>query len=242
MAGLPPPRGWVTSPPGASALIPVPFPSSSPHAPGCERRLGLFGGSFDPIHKGHLAAARAAQDAFDLDRVVFVPAARPPHKPDLELAPEADRLEMVRLAIAGEPSWSVCDMEFDRPGPSYTMDTVERLRARVGEEEDASIWLLIGADNLPGLVGWHRVEDLLEAVRPVVIRRTGESEELPPELEGKLSPEVLGRLRAGVLSLPPAPGRSTDLRAALRAGEGAPEDLPEAVGAYIRQRGLYGGL
>ncbi len=220
----------------------MPLPSSSSLARGSGRRLGLFGGSFDPIHKGHLAAAHAAQRAFDLDRVIFVPAARPPHKPDLELAPENDRLEMVRRAIAGEPSWSACDLEFHRPGPSYTMDTVEQLRAEVGEDEDASIWLLIGADNLPGLVGWHRVAELLEAVRPIVIRRAGEEQDLAPELEQRLPAEALERLRAGVLSLPPTPGRSTDLRAALHAGDRTPEDLPEAVGEYIRQRGLYGGL
>ncbi|MDE0913629.1 MAG: nicotinate-nucleotide adenylyltransferase [Planctomycetota bacterium] len=220
----------------------MPSPSPSSPAPGSGRRLGLFGGSFDPVHKGHLAAARAAQEAFGLDRVIFVPAARPPHKPDLELAPQKDRLEMLQRAIASEPSWCVCDLEFNRPGLSYTMDTVEELRAEVGEDEDASIWLLIGADNLPGLVGWHRVEELLEAVRPVVIRRAGEDEELPPELAQRLSAGALELLRAGLLAVPPVPGRSTDLRAALRAGEGTLQDLPEAVGEYIRKRGLYGAL
>lgn len=234
------PRRGNSPPPAALILNPVPLPAPAPPAPGSARRLGLFGGSFDPIHKGHLAAARAAQEAFGLDRVVFVPAARPPHKPALELASEADRLEMVRLAIAPEPSWSVCDLEFARPGPSYTVDTVRQLRARVGEHEDASIWLLIGADNLPGLAGWDRVEELLEEVWPIVIQRAEEPEELPAELVQGLSPAALERLRAGVLNLPPMPGRSTDLRAALRAGEQAHEDLPEEVGAYIRRRGLYG--
>jgi nicotinate-nucleotide adenylyltransferase len=134
----------------------------------------------------------------------------------------------------------VCDLEFARPGPSYTVDTVRQLRARVGEHESASIWLLIGADNLPGLAGWDRVEELLEEVWPIVIQRAEEPEELPAELVQGLPSAALERLRAGVLNLPPMPGRSTDLRAALRAGEQAHEDLPEEVGAYIRRRGLYG--
>jgi len=210
-------------------------------APGSARRLGLFGGSFDPIHSGHLAAAHAAQAAFHLDRVVFVPAAQPPHKLGRKLAPGPDRMEMVRLAIADEPTWSACDLEFERSGPSYTLDTVRQLRARLGEDSPASIWLLLGSDNLPGLSGWHGVEALLKEVWPIVIQRDQDAGALPVKFDESLTPEAVERLRAGFLTLPVAPGRSTDLREALGDGQEDPEHLPEAVATYIRSRGLYGG-
>ena len=113
------------------------------------RRLGLFGGSFDPVHMGHLHVARVAQRARDLERVVFVPAARPPHKLERALAPGADRLAMLRLAIAGEPSWTVSDVELRREGPSYTVQTVRELALAVGEPADAEVWMILGSDNLP---------------------------------------------------------------------------------------------
>jgi nicotinate-nucleotide adenylyltransferase len=100
--------------------------------PGGAVRLGLFGGSFDPIHAGHLHAARAAREAFDLSRIVFVPARQSPYKPDRQLAPGSDRMEMVRLAIRGEPGFEVNALELARTGPSFTIDTVRALPAALG--------------------------------------------------------------------------------------------------------------
>ena len=234
------------------------------------RRLGLFGGSFDPIHGGHLYVARAAQRAHQLDRVIFVPAARPPHKPGRELASGPHRLAMVELAIAAEASWSACDLELYRPGPSYTIDTVLELPARVGEADDVELFLILGSDNLPGLPSWWRVDELLERVHPIVVPRgaqsastAGEStgagpwprsvsdEAVPGEADGAQEPDHdalempvglpakwRAKLARGILDVPTAPGRSTDLRAALAAGE-VPRDLPVEVLDYIREHGLY---
>lgn len=204
------------------------------------RRLGLLGGSFDPIHRGHLHAARAAQEAHRLDRVVFVPAARPPHKPGRELTDGAQRLAMVSIAIAPEPTWTACDLELRRAGPSYTVDTVRALPRALGEPDGAQVWLILGSDNLPGLLLWRDAVALLRAVQPVIVLREGDPEELPPELVAALPPDVVDRLRGGVLRVPPVPGQATDLRAALASGEGDLDSLPPGVGEYIRERGLYG--
>jgi len=205
------------------------------------RRLGLLGGSFDPVHRGHLHAARAAQRAFDLDRVIFVPAAQPPHKPDRRLAAGSDRMALVELAIAGEPTWSASDMELERSGPSYTIDTVRELAARVGEPEDASLFLILGLDNLEGLLDWYRADELFELVQPILVPRAGAP---LPDMEQLL----LGRpatwrtlLERGLLDVPSAPGRSTDLRASLAQGSEAEPDLPAGVEQYISARGLYRG-
>src|SRR5262245_28410661 len=109
--------------------------SSNP-APPRGVRLGLFGGSFDPVHVGHLHAARAARKAFDLERIGFVPARQSPYKPDRRLASGADRMEMIHLAIRGEPGFEALDLELERSGPSYTIDTVRALPAALGLPED----------------------------------------------------------------------------------------------------------
>jgi nicotinate (nicotinamide) nucleotide adenylyltransferase len=145
-----------------------PDPRSAP-----PERVGLFGGSFDPIHAGHLHAARAARTAFGLDRVVFVPANQSPYKPTRRLAPGPDRLEMLRLALRGEPGFEVSDLELERQGPSYTIDTVRALRGSLGLAADASIHLILGSDVLDGLAGWREARALLEAVQPVVVHRAG---------------------------------------------------------------------
>lgn len=209
-----------------------------------KRRLGLLGGSFDPVHRGHLHAARAAQAAFDLDRVVFVPALRPPHKPGIVLASGADRLAMVELAIAGEPGWSACGIELERPGPSYTIDTVRNLARATGEPDDALIHLIIGSDNLAGLPGWRDARELLERVQPIVIFREGGSEGAGGEdvLRAACSglPESLAlKLQRGYLELPPVTASASDLRARIAAGGEPGPEVPGPVAEYIRSRDLY---
>jgi nicotinate-nucleotide adenylyltransferase len=207
-------------------------------AAGPRPRVGLFGGSFDPVHRGHVHAARAARDEFRLDGVVFVPAARPPHKPGRALASGADRMAMLALALDGERGFAASDLELTRAGPSYTFDTVVEVARRVPAQ--AALHLVLGADNLSGLSAWYRAEELLARVQPIVVHREGDLDVLLAELAGKLSARSLARLAAGLVRLPPVSCSSSDVRAALAAGRVPEEDLPRGVGDYIRARGLYG--
>lgn len=203
------------------------------------RRAGLFGGSFDPVHAGHLHVARAAQAHADLERVVFVPAARPPHKPGRVLASGADRLAMLELALAGEPSWSASGIELERAGPSYTFDTVLALPRRLGLEPGCRLYLLLGSDNLPGLAMWHAAERLLGLVQPLVVHR---GEDLGPalrELRRRLAPELCERIAAGLVEVPPLPVSASELRAALVRSEDPGPLLPPGVLEYIRAHGIY---
>lgn len=235
------PRGAARLAPGDAPrrLYPALEPGNAARPPRA-RRLGLFGGSFDPVHAGHLHAAAAAQRRFDLDRVVFVPARRPPHKPGRALAPGPDRVAMLELALAGEPSWSVSDLELRRSGPSYTIDTVRALCAELGEPADSALFLVLGSDNLRDVPLWRGASELLERVQPIVVLRDDDRpEELLAAVRGRLPAELLAKLAAGIVADPPAPGRASDLRAALRAGEPATGTLP-AVREYARSHGLYG--
>jgi len=133
-------------------------------------KLALYGGTFDPIHHGHLIMAREAVEQLGLDRVVFVPAAQSPFKPTQIAAPAEIRIEMVRTAIAGEQIFELDDSEIRRGGVSYTIDTVEAAAARW---PGAELWWLIGEDHLPKLPAWHRYEDLVKLVRFAVFARAG---------------------------------------------------------------------
>jgi nicotinate-nucleotide adenylyltransferase len=204
------------------------------------RRIGLFGGSFDPPHAGHLHVARAARGRFGLDRVVFVPAAEPPHKPGQRLASGADRLALLRLLLSGEPDCEVSDLELVRGGRSYTIDTVRALPAALGEPEDCEIYLLLGSDNLAGLPHWRDGRALLERVQPVVVRRTGALADEIAALAGALPEELLRKLERGALDLPPVQVSSTELRDALPAADVDARLVPPALLDYIRAHGLYG--
>ena len=206
---------------------------------GARRRLGLFGGSFDPPHLGHLHAARAALEALELEQVLFLPAARPPHKPGRTLAPGAQRVEMLELLLAGEARFAIDARELSREGPSYTIDTVREILAEQGGAERVRLFLILGTDNLGGLVEWCEVEALLALVEPVVVFREGDPTVLLAALEGELSEGAVRRLERGLLRLPPVAASSTELRGVLARGGDPGEGLSRAVLEYVRRHGLY---
>ncbi len=209
------------------------------------RRIGLFGGSFDPVHAGHLHAARAALRAHGLDRVVFVPAAEPPHKLGTRLADGRHRLAMLELATAGEPAFEASSLELDRGGRSYTIDTVRALPAAIGEPEDCEIYLILGTDNLAGLATWRDAAALIDRVQPVVIHREDEScgsqgeESALASMAQHLGPERADKVRRGRVVLPPVRVSATRLRGELARGASFGGELDPAVQQYIERHGLY---
>ncbi len=134
-------------------------------------KIGLFGGTFNPIHYGHLRAALETRDAFDLDQVLMIPSARPPHKSAHQTAPGEHRLAMVRLGIESTPGLGLSDVEFGRKGPSYTVETIEQLQGRY--DQTVSLSLIIGLDAFQEYDTWHRFRDLFKIVPIIVLLRPG---------------------------------------------------------------------
>jgi len=205
------------------------------------RRVGLYGGSFDPVHAGHLHVARLAQRSFALDQIVFVPAAAPPHKLERRLASGDDRVRMLELALADGPSWSIWRVELEREGPSYTVDTLRSARAELGLKADAELHLLIGWDNLRGFERWRAVTEVLELAQPIVVWRGAEDAATLARLRAALGESAYARIERGLLRAPPAPESSTAVRDALACGADVGDALPRGVLEYIRARGIYGG-
>jgi len=188
---------------------------------------GLLGGTFDPVHIAHLVMADQAVSQFGLTGLVFVPAARPPHKRDGAVAPFADRLEMVRRAIAGHPRLSVSDVEARREGPSYTIDTVRALADALPGEQ---LYFVAGSDSLAQLAGWRLPDDLLAECRFVVAPRPGFSVE---------SADARFRDRVLLLDAPLLDVSSHDIRERVRRGASIRYLVPDAVEAFIREKSLY---
>lgn len=201
-------------------------------------RVGLYGGTFDPIHAGHLIVARAVRERLSLGRLILIPSAQPPHKSLHRVTDASHRLAMTRLAVEGQPGLEVSDCEIRRTGPSYTIDTVGRFRQELGPEAEM-VWL-IGADSLRELAGWHRVDELVGACRIVVAARPGwESPDLSP-LRARLRPEQIEQLIAGRLETPRIDISSTDIRSRVACGLSIRWLVPEAVERYIFEHRLYG--
>lgn len=186
-------------------------------------RLAIFGGTFDPVHKAHLAIASAAAGRFSLDRVLFVPAAHPPHKRGGTHASFADRLRMIDLAIAGDPRFEASRLE-EGSKRSYSIDTIERVRATLSPGDE--LFFLIGADAFAELRTWHRWRDVVRAVRFIVVSRPGASYDVP---EGAIADRI------DSVQLPVS---SSEIRTALAEGR-QPDVLPPAVFDYARSRSLY---
>jgi nicotinate-nucleotide adenylyltransferase len=203
-------------------------------------RVGVLGGSFDPVHEGHLHVARCGLAARGLTRVVFVPARAPPHKPDVRLASDVHRLAMLELALAGEPRFEISRIELERAGPSYTVDTLRALPEQLGLAHDARLYLLLGGDNLAGLPGWRGFDEILRRAEPLVVVRAGDERALLDGLRGRLDGAALEALERGLIAAPPRRVSATALRAALARGEDPGADLPAAVADYARTHGVYG--
>ena len=197
----------------------------------------LFGGSFNPIHNGHLIVVRNVAEQLGAGRVVLIPSANPPHKPADDLASAEDRLEMARVAVAGEPGWEVSDCELCREGPSFTIDTVAHFRRSLGP--DVELCWLIGADSLPELVSWYRVDELVEMCRIVTAARPGWEKPDLAGLRARLTKEQVRRLAADMLETPRIDIAATEIRRRVREGRSIRYLVPDAVRGFIHAASLY---
>jgi nicotinate-nucleotide adenylyltransferase len=184
-------------------------------------RIGIYGGTFDPVHHGHLILARQALEEFKLDRLVFVPAAESPFKIHNHTVPATDRLAMLKLAIRDEDRFEVDALEIERGGVSYSIDTVKMFRSR---EPEAELFFLVGEDNAYRLTEWHRFEELKKMVGFVVLSRSEDFQS--PEY-----PVVQRRIEIS----------STEIRNRVANGESITYLVPESVKRYIEQHQLYHG-
>ncbi len=199
-------------------------------------RHGLFGGSFDPPHVGHIETARRARAAFDLRRVTFVVAAWPPHKGAERRASFAHRAAMTRLAVS-DLSWAEVDeSEAEREGPSYTIHTLQDWRRRAPEDE---LFFIIGSDSLAELPYWHRISEALEAARFVTVARDGFDETIFERLAAALGEKAVERMRRDTIRLEPVRVSSTEVRRRIAAGEPWSELVPPCVARYVRDHNLY---
>jgi len=190
-------------------------------------RIGVLGGTFDPIHNAHLDLARAALESANLDRVIFVVAARPPHKTGDIVATAEQRLDMVRAAVAGNPHMEASDLEICRSGPSYTADTLEDLQERY---PDAQLHLIMGMDSLLDLPGWRDPKRILNSARLLAVHRDSAEVEIPHELEGHYD----------LMPFEPTNISSTDLRRKLASGEDVSAVLPKNVETVAKREHIYG--
>lgn len=199
-------------------------------------RIGVFGGTFDPIHYGHLIIAEQAREQAKLDRVWFLPSARPPHKSDRVLTPYDRRVEMLTLAIAGlEDRFAVSQIERDRPGPSYTADTLDQLDEQFAGNE----WfLIVGADSLLDLPSWYDPKRILERATLLAAGRPGYSTRTTTELADALEMRV-DKVRLQTVQIPLIEIASRDLRRRASEHRSLTFMMPRALEVYIREKKLY---
>ncbi len=203
-------------------------------------RIGLYGGSFDPVHQGHLIAAECCREQARLDKVLFLPAAVPPHKQDRPLAEAAHRVEMLKLATGGHPAFAVSTDEIDRGGVSYTVDTLARLQAAHPADE---LLLILGPDALADLPTWREPATILARAEIIAVEREGIDDisaiVAAPKLAALLGPERAQRVAENRVTCPAIGIRASDLRAAIAAGRSIRYRTPRAVEQYIAAHGLY---
>jgi nicotinate-nucleotide adenylyltransferase len=206
-------------------------------------RLGILGGTFDPVHYGHLLLAESCREACRLDQVWFLPAAVPPHKQQQELAPGAQRVEMLELAIAAHPAFLVFPYEINRGGVNYTVDTLAHIKQADPSRE---LFFLMGADSLGDLPNWKEPARLCQLAMPVVVRRSSSpfatddagTQELS-RLEHLLPAERVSAVRQQQVQMPRIDLSSTEIRQRIAAGRSIRYQTPRAVEKYIETHQLY---
>lgn len=199
-----------------------------------KHRTGLLGGTFDPIHIGHLMMAEAVRCEYDLEKIVFIPAASPPHKQGQRITPAPDRYFMTMLATLENPYFEVSDSEMRREGPSYTIDTVYEFVGASGEDTD--FFFVMGTDLMREIHTWDRIEELLLLCQFIAASRPG----CRPDVER--AKRLLGEAGAGrihILATPELEISSTEIRARVQRGESIRYIVPDEVRHYIQKKGLY---
>ena len=208
-----------------------------PAAPAVAGSIGIMGGTFDPIHVGHLAAAEEAREALGLERILFVPAGQPPHKPERPVTPPEHRLAMVERAIAGNAAFELSRIEVDRDGPSYTADTVELLAAseRAGDRRP-DLTLILSVESFHGFPTWHEPRRILELCRLAVVPRGG----FPRPERAWLAEQFRGvPVRVAFLDAPRLRLSGSEIRRRVAAGRSIRYLVPDAVIDYIGDHDLY---
>jgi nicotinate-nucleotide adenylyltransferase len=199
------------------------------------RKIGILGGTFNPVHFGHLALAEAALRRFRLDEVWFIPCAKPPHKRVPKLASDRDRLAMLRAALRGRPRFRLLDLELRRGGVSYSVETLRTLRRRF---PGARFYFIIGADMLPGLHAWRDIRSLLRLCRFVTMHRPGA---LHAARVIRLPAPLRARVKSGFFEGPALNISSSAVRSRAQRGLSIEHLVPAAVARYIKEKGLYRG-
>jgi nicotinate-nucleotide adenylyltransferase len=197
-------------------------------------RVAVIGGTFDPIHNGHLAAAEMARDWLSIDKVVFIPSGKPPHKDAGLVSDKEDRLAMTMLATASNPSFSVSRMELDRPGESYTVDTLREIQKFCSKK--AKTYFITGADSLCEMRSWKSAEQIFEIASIACVTRAGFDKGLMEEI-ASLKEEYGAKIH--LVRIPDIGISSTDIRRRIQAGIPVRYLVPDAVEAYIKKRGIY---
>jgi nicotinate-nucleotide adenylyltransferase len=202
-----------------------------------DRRVGILGGTFDPVHYGHLVIAEQVREALRLDRVLFVPAARSPHKLDEPVTPAADRAAMVELAIAGNPFFAMSEIELGRDGPSYTVDTLETLANEAGRAGIVRrLFFILSSEAAAALPTWRAPARILGLAQLAVVPRPGFSVR---DALGAIEAAVGPSERVLTIETVPVAHSSSDVRARAAAGHSIRYLVPPAVEAYIRDHRLY---
>jgi nicotinate-nucleotide adenylyltransferase len=196
-------------------------------------RLGILGGSFDPVHFGHLALARACQRRAGLDAVWFTPAAIQPLKHAGPHASDEQRVEMLGLVIEGQPGWRVCTLEIERGGFSYTVDTLRQLHT---EQPNDELFLIVGSDVLAEVPYWKEPGEIFHLATPLVVARAGDQ---PPDVS-ILLPFCGQKTRPQLVEMEPWDVSSSDIRRRVLAGERIDALVPPAVASYIQTQRVYG--
>lgn len=199
-------------------------------------RLGLLGGTFDPIHVGHLLLAEQCREQCQLDEVWFLPAGNPPHKLAAEFTPGKERAEMLSFAIAGHPQFSVSRIELERSGTTYTVDTLEQLR---DEDPTRELFFLLGADSLDDLPNWREPQRIAELATLVVANRGDRPLPHIDELRDQLGGSIIAKLR--FVEIPGIDLSARDIRRRVRENRSIRFMTPRAIEAYIAEHRLYVG-